>query len=178
GANQPDDIRVGEVTIDARPMAGVLGECTVRIKVFDSETRKGLPARVTIVDHEGVLQTVNAALSERLAVRPGTVYTADGQAVFSLPAGAYTIYAGRGFEYSLASCQVRLAAGETAERELTIFREVPTEGYVACDTHVHTLTDSGHGDATVQERMITLAAEGTELAVATDHNVLVDHDPY
>jgi len=34
---------------------------------------------------------------------------------------------------------------------------------VACDTHVHTFTYSGHGDATVDERMLTLAGEGIEL---------------
>jgi hypothetical protein len=52
---------------------------------------------------------------------------------------------------------------------------VPTEGYVACDTHVHTVTFSGHGDCTIAERMITLAGEGIELPIATDHNVHVDY---
>src|SRR5690606_16009075 len=60
----------------------------------------------------------------------------------------------------------------------TIRREVPTAGYVAADTHVHTLTHSGHGDATVNERMITLAAEGIELPIAADHNVQIDHRPF
>ncbi|MBT5018999.1 MAG: CehA/McbA family metallohydrolase, partial [Planctomicrobium sp.] len=53
-----------------------------------------------------------------------------------------------------------------------------TTGYVACDTHVHTRTHSGHGDSTVQERMITLAGEGVELPIATDHNVQIDHRPF
>jgi len=55
---------------------------------------------------------------------------------------------------------------------------VPTAGYVACDTHVHSLTHSGHGDASVDERMITLAGEGVELPIATDHNVQIDHTPF
>ncbi|MFC1759526.1 hypothetical protein ACFL2H_12295 [Planctomycetota bacterium] len=37
------------------------------------------------------------------------------------------------------------------------------------------MTHSGHGDATVEDRMITLAAEGIEMPVATDHNVHIDH---
>ncbi len=101
--------------------------------------------------------------------------TSTGSARIGVPAGRYTIYAGRGFEYSLDSTEVTLAAGETLRRRLSIRREVPTECYVACDTHVHTLTHSGHGDASVQERMITLAAEGIELPIATDHNVHIDH---
>src|SRR5206468_7689271 len=54
-------------------------------------------------------------------------------------------------------------------------REVPTPGLVSCDTHVHTFTFSKHGDATIDERMITLAGEGIELPIATDHNVLADY---
>ena len=57
---------------------------------------------------------------------------------------------------------------------MTIHREVDTHGYVACDPHVHTLTYSGHGDATASERMITLAGEGIELPIATEHNRHVD----
>ena len=59
---------------------------------------------------------------------------------------------------------------------LAIRREVDTTGYVACDTHIHTLTHSGHGDATLNERMITLAGEGIELPIATDHNVHIDYE--
>jgi len=46
---------------------------------------------------------------------------------------------------------------------------------VSCDTHVHTFTYSHHGDATVEERMLTLAGEGIELPIATDHDILTDY---
>src|SRR5205823_953623 len=55
---------------------------------------------------------------------------------------------------------------------------VPTDGYVSSDTHVHTLTFSGHGDSTIAERMITLAGEGIELPIATDHNVQIDYQEW
>src|SRR5207248_680250 len=90
----------------------------------------------------------------------------------------YTLYAGRGFEYSLDSVPLKVVAGATASHMLKIRREVPTAGYVACDTHIHTLTHSGHGDATVEERMITLTGEGIELPIATDHNRHIDHEPF
>jgi hypothetical protein len=47
---------------------------------------------------------------------------------------------------------------------------------VSCDTHCHTLTHSGHGDATLAERMVTIAGEGIELPIATDHNVTIDYE--
>ena len=174
----PDDIRVGEIALDSRAMSHVLNESSVQIEVVDGATEQLLPARITIVDRDGVLQTTGASSDDQLAVRPGIVYTSTGRARIGLPAGRYKIYAGRGFEYSLDSVDVTLAAGETVQRRLSIRREVPTEGYAACDTHVHTLTHSGHGDATVNERMITLAAEGLELPIATDHNVHIDHHPF
>ena len=54
-------------------------------------------------------------------------------------------------------------------------REVATPGLVSSDTHVHTFTLSRHGDATLEERAITLAGEGIELPIATDHNILADY---
>jgi hypothetical protein len=178
GRQVPDDIRVGEVRLLPLPLDAALRESTVEIDVQDAETQRPLPARITITNAAGALQTVGAASNEHLAVRSGLVYTADGRARFGVPAGKYTVYAGRGFEYSLASEEINVAPGETVRRSLSIRREVPTEGYVACDTHVHTLTHSGHGDATVHERMITLAAEGIELPIAADHNVQIDHEPF
>ncbi len=173
-----DDVRVGEIVLHRQPRADVLGAATVEVQVLDADSQQPLPARLTVVNARGALQTVGAQSNDHLAVRPGVVYTSTGAARFGLPPGKYTLYAGRGFEYSLASIEIELAAGQTLRRTLTVRREVPTEGYVACDTHIHTLSHSGHGDATVQERMITLAAEGIELPVAADHNVVVDHEPF
>jgi hypothetical protein len=174
----PDDIRVGEIHLDHRALGDVLGESTLEIDVIDSDTKERLPSRITILNAKGALQTPGAASNDHLAVRPGTIYTANGKARFGLPSGRYTIYAGRGFEYSLDKTEIELSAGDAVKRTMLIRREVPTAGYVACDPHVHTLTHSGHGDAAVDERMITLAAEGVELPVAADHNVHIDHEPF
>src|SRR5690606_1249593 len=46
------------------------------------------------------------------------------------------------------------------------------------DTHIHTFTWSKHGDATAAERVLTIAGEGIELPVITDHNIHVDLEPY
>jgi hypothetical protein len=54
---------------------------------------------------------------------------------------------------------------------------VDTRGYVSCDTHIHTFTYSRHGDCTIEERMLTLAGENIELAIATDHNLQIDFAP-
>jgi hypothetical protein len=174
-AKVADDIRVGEFAIVDRPVRDVLAESTVEVAVFDERT--ATPCRITIINDRGSHMAVGAKSGDGLAVRPGVVYTADGKARFGVPAGKYTIVAGRGFEYGVDSAKIELKPGETGRKTLTIRREVPMPGYASCDTHVHTLTHSGHGDATIEERVITIAGEGIELPVSTDHNKQIDYGP-
>jgi len=185
-----DDIEVGEIKLDSRPLKDALNESTLILSVTDDESRQPLPSRITVVGTNGSLfpfylepdqstsnlqppKTLNRQLS--VALRPGVVYTRDGKVRIGLPAGYYTLYASRGFEYSVRTQQVRLPPGQTSTLPLPLHREVPTPGLVACDTHVHTFTYSHHGDATVDERMLTLAGEGIELPIATDHDILTDY---
>jgi hypothetical protein len=172
-----DDIRVGELSWIDTPREEIVNAARVRIHVIDDATGTSLPARITILNEDGALQPIGAESSRRMAVRTGTVYGAPGKVEFGLPAGRFEIIAGRGIEYSIAREVIEIAAGETVERELRIKRETPLAGYVACDTHIHTLTHSGHGDATIEERLLTLAGEGIELAIATDHNKHIDYAP-
>ena len=171
-----DDIRIGELTVLKCSPQTTLCESAVRIDVMDANSKQPLPCRITVLNAHGALQVLGTVSGDQLAVRTGVAYTASGQANLKLPSGRYTIFAGRGFEYSLARTEIKVGAGETVNATLTIRREVSTEGYVACDTHIHTVTHSHHGDATLDERMVTLAGEGIELPIATDHNKHIDYE--
>ncbi|MFT4548371.1 MAG: hypothetical protein ACI9MB_002323, partial [Verrucomicrobiales bacterium] len=91
--------------------------------------------------------------------------------------GSYHIWAGRGFEYSLTTVKVEIAAGARRKIALKLRREVPTPGLVASDTHLHTGEFAGHGNATLIERLITLAGEGIELPISTEHEKHIDYSP-
>jgi len=176
-----DDIVLHEIVLDTRPMDDALRAVTLAVSVTDAIGNKPLPCRLTIVDEHGALAALlaltNAPDSRALfvAARPGVLYTGDGEARVGLRAGDYTVFASRGFEYSVATQQLHIATGEARRLALQLRREVPTPGLVSCDTHVHTLTHSGHGDATLDERMLTLAGEGIELPIATEHNLRADY---
>ena len=172
--NTPDDIRIGNVTLHSRHLNDVLSDATISLKVIDGTSQITIPSRITITDDKGILQTVTASQTKTMAVRPGYVYTATGMASISLPAGRYTLYAGRGFEYSVDSVQVEVKPGDNLSHTFQIKREVETAGWVSSDTHIHTFTYSRHGDATIEERAITIAAEGIELPIMTDHNQNID----
>jgi hypothetical protein len=170
-----DDILVGDVSLVGEPLADALRQAEVQIEVIDQTTRTPLPCRITIIDDQGNLTPLSANAGQKLAVRPGVVYTPDGRATLGLLPGSYTVYATRGFEYGLAKAQISIAALQTAPIRLEIAREVHTPGLVSCDTHTHTFTYARHGDATVDERVITLAGEGIELPISTEHDCLVDY---
>ena len=177
GGKMVDDIRIGQISLLRNDRRQSLSEATIMVHVRDVDAGP-LPCRLTVLDQSGALHSIYAAPSSRHALRPGIFYSPNGDAKFQLPAGEYTITAGRGFEYSRETQSIRIEQGKSTTLQFELRRETPTLGYVACDPHVHTRTHSGHGDATVEERMITLAAEGIELPVATDHNVHIDHHPF
>jgi hypothetical protein len=165
-----DDILVGDPRLIRAPVSTVLHESKLSVEVVDRRSGRRIPARVSIADEQGFMVPIGASSGKTLAVRTGAVYTADGLAEFSVPGGEYTVYASRGFEYGVDSFRVKATAGSETHRRLRIEREVPVPGYVSTDTHIHTLELSGHGDATVAERVINIAGEGLELAIATEHN--------
>ncbi|MEY2411002.1 MAG: hypothetical protein QOF48_3672 [Verrucomicrobiota bacterium] len=173
-----NDIVIHRVEIDPRPMSQAVGEATVAITVTDVDAPGPLPCRLTIVESHGSLACLRSVTNGgelSLASRPGVVYSGNGRAQLGLRAGDYTVYASRGFEWSVATQQLHMAVGQTARLSMSLRREVPTPGFVSCDTHVHTFTHSRHGDASVEERVLTLAGEGIELPIATDHNLNIDY---
>jgi len=168
-----DDILVGDIRLLPTSLDQSLSQSMLTLHVTEND--QPIPSRLTIVDENNSLISLATLSSDTLAVRPGVIYTSTGDAKIALPAGHYTIYAGRGFEYSLDSTTVNLKPGQTIEKTFKISRTVQTPGYISCDTHIHTFTYSRHGDATLEERMLTLAGENIELAIATDHNLQIDY---
>jgi hypothetical protein len=168
---ESDDIEVGEIRLEQRPVSAALSEGQFDIRV--TENGKASPCRVTVVNGAGSLFPITVEANQA-AVRPGVAYLGDGIGKFHLPVGDYTIYVGRGFEYSVNTQRVSIRVGKPLRLDVKLRREVDTRGYVASDTHVHTFTYSRHGDATDEERTITLAGEGIELPISTDHNVVMD----
>src|SRR5437870_7322013 len=105
-----DDIIISEISLDLRPMHEALAQTKLQVRVTDKTTQEGLPCRITIVDERRNLVAIYGLPGQTLAVRPGVVYTADGQARLGLLPGKYTVYATRGFEYGLDQRTVLLPA--------------------------------------------------------------------
>ena len=103
--------------------------------------------------------------------------TTRGDAVSVLVApGRYHVTASRGPEYALDATDVELASGGTRAVTLTPKRVVDTAGYIGCDFHQHTVLGA---DSPVAkgDRVVSNVAEGVEVAVASEHNVIADLEP-
>lgn len=174
-STSPDDILVGGFGVYVKSPRDLLSTNVLTITVGDKQSKTPIPARITLLDTNGSMAPlVPVADESHLAARTGCVYTATGKAVVGVLPGRYKIYATRGFEYGVDSATVDIKENEKKEYNLNISREVDTRGWVSVDTHVHTFTHSGHGDATELDRVITLAGEGIELPIAADHNKHID----
>jgi hypothetical protein len=173
-SNSSDDIRVGQIVLSDRSVNSILNESDISIEVYDTKARKLIPSRIHIVNINGALQRPGVETGDTISARTGILYTGTGRAHFGLRAGAYKIYAGRGFEYGVDSTLLTVNRGDRVQKKLYIQREVIPEGWISCDPHVHTFTYSGHGDASVTDRVLTIAGEGIDFPIVTDHNVAVD----
>ncbi|MBT3339613.1 MAG: PHP domain-containing protein [Planctomycetes bacterium] len=173
-----DDIVVGKIRLLEQSYREKFGVRPIQILVRDAKGNKPLPARITIADADGKLAPLYYPMQTKVPNRPGIAYTdMNGKATLEIGAGTWSIWASRGMEWGVDSATLTIAASAPQPIGLTLKREVDTAGYVASDTHIHTVTASGHGDATTWERVHSLAGEGVELAIATDHNHHMDYRP-
>ncbi len=92
-----------------------------------------------------------------------------------MPVGTYLVTASRGPEYSLDQEIVEVLKDEHIELTFTIDKVVDTTGIVSVDPHMHTIYSDARVD--VDERIKSVVAEGVEVAMATDHNIVMDYSP-
>ncbi len=105
------------------------------------------------------------------------VYHVAETALLDVPPGDYQVSVTRGFEYSPLLLDVTITADETSELDVVLERLLDTEGYMSMDGHIHggPSPDSG---VTIPDRLVTLAGEGLEIAVSTDHENMIPWAPY
>jgi len=171
-----DDITFGPVRLLERSYRDILQIAPVTFQVLDAKSGQGMPSRLTIVNASDTYMPIYYAQATTTPVRTGVAYTdASGAATLELAAGNYKVYASHGMEWSVASLDLKHDFTAQSAAPLRLQQEVDTRGWLSADTHIHTLTFSGHGDATLKERVLTLAGEGLDIAIATDHNHHTDY---
>lgn len=106
----------------------------------------------------------------------GTYFTADGRFGERVRPGTYTLYVSRGPEYEVEKRQIELRPGQVTEVAVSPKRAFATPGWMSGDFHLHSQNSIDSGTS-LRDRVLGCAAEGVEIAVATDHNYITDYAP-
>lgn len=104
------------------------------------------------------------------------VWSGTGQFERSLPVGSYTVTATAGPERDAQTWDIEVQQGRPTEITGQLPRLLPTPGWISGDLHLHQVA-SVDADVAHTSRLVAVAAEGIELAVATDHYAVTDLAP-
>jgi hypothetical protein len=104
------------------------------------------------------------------------VWSGNGRLERALPAGDYEVIVSAGPEREAFRQRIALRAGATEQRKIVLRHSMPTPGWIAADLHLHQ-APSVDADLALESRLIAVAAEGVQFAVASDHYVVTDFAP-
>ncbi|WP_437319893.1 PHP domain-containing protein [Sorangium sp. So ce385] len=157
---------------------------TVRYRVAD-EAGQRIPAKLAFISLDDAGRRLPGDGRRRVYLGDGRLgngnraieVTATGEGEVEIEPGRYQITVSRGIEYGIyVERDVTLAPGRALQLDATLVREVDTSGWMSADMHLHSRPSFDSG-MQLPRRVATVAAEGVELAVSTDHDVETDYQP-
>lgn len=160
----------------SEPASIVLGPCEeIPIAAGKSGAPgRPIPCKLTI-EGKGGTASPELGPSHVAGLAKNVVTLRPGESVpVPLPHGDYRITASHGPEYDLLSRD--LAVPGAASPAFGLHRVVDTTGYIASDFHQHSSLSADAPVAT-RDRVLANAAEGIEVAVASEHNSIADLAP-
>lgn len=158
----------------ALPAPSTASHGVLQASVVD-ERGRALPAKLSFEGVSGT-KTPNFGNDGNEAGALRFVWSGSGHFTRSLPAGRYRVLATAGPERGAERWDVTISAGETTLVSGKLPRLIETPGWISADLHLHQVP-SVDADVALASRLIAVAAEGVELAVATDHYAVTDFAP-
>lgn len=134
---------------------------------------------VSVMAQEGEALSPSAARLDLRRAEDGATrrwYVLRGQHNQALPPGTWSWMLSRGMEFTYASGEVVVEAGQEAQVGVTLERVVDTPGFVAGEFHQHQ-SPSLDSEVAVRDRVLSNLAEGVDFAVSSDHDTVTDFGP-
>jgi hypothetical protein len=148
-------------------------DAEIRFTVRD-ETGRELPCKVTFFPVGGPPLALGP--DDRASGSEDVAYLSPERRTVPLPSGTYDLVISRGIEYGLHEERVTVPPGGSVDVHAVLPREVDSSGWISGDFHVH-CAPSTDSPVPVPGRLESLAGEGVEWAIATDHNRVTDYRP-
>lgn len=150
--------------------------------VRDADSDAPIPCKLTFVGVEGTPRPefthgdIGRPEGELAIAAYERLFSAAGTGALRVPPGTYDIYVSRGPEWSVEIIHhLKMdASGATISAKLK--HVIDTRGWISADFHVHA-APSPDSNVPLPHRVIEFAADGIDLLVATDHNVVTDYGP-
>ena len=174
----PEDVEVSEAPVDRDFTLGRQGRLDLQV----TRETLGSSAVVEVIDGgAGADSPVPEELREALGLdsggpQPARAWTADGEMSLLLPPSDYSIRVARSWRDGRAVHEVSLEPGVPLSLAVELAVEVPRDGYVSVDTHLHA-APSMDGRTAMEDRLIGCAAVGLDVPVTTDHDRFADYRP-
>lgn len=139
---------------------GFMSGGVLQYDVRDS-TGKNIPVKVLVWELEGI----------EVGNQVRRIYSTTGYGQVELVPDDYWVTVTRGYEYTPYQGEVKVDFGPTTLLEVTLDRVVDTTGFLSVDTHMHA-SPSADNYISIASRIATVAGEGLEVAVSTDHEYI------
>lgn len=145
-------------------------------RTLDLEAGGGGTLELTVADTAGT-PLPSRVVARREGERRIHYTGVEGSLSLPLPPGDWTLDVSRGVEYDAFTADpLAIRDGETTAVAATLERVVDTSGWIAIDTHVHSEM-SLDSRVPLTDRLASIAAEGVEIALSTDHDFVTDYGP-
>ncbi|MBL92911.1 MAG: hypothetical protein CMH56_14000 [Myxococcales bacterium] len=155
------------------------GQLIIETDFFDlsGDAMQKHPAKLSIMPNEGV-QLPHNALGEWVAKGLSNYHlSTDGSFDVQVPPGDYTVYVSRGFTFSRFATDITISHGNTVNVAAELRQAIDTTGFVGTEFHQHSL-GSVDANVPIPTRVLENAAEGIQFAAATEHDNIIDFQPF
>ncbi len=167
-----------EVTLSGLPRLHETGGLS--FEIVDEASGQRIPGKLTLV---GVAGTPEPKLAHGDIGREddqslsayNRVFSLSGVGVVPIPVGTYDITASRGPEWTIATQRLEITR-EGAELHARLRHVVDTPHWVSGDFHVHA-APSPDSRVPMRDRVYEFVADGVDMIVSTDHNVVSNYQP-
>ncbi|HEX2570431.1 MAG TPA: CehA/McbA family metallohydrolase [Polyangia bacterium] len=156
-------------------------EAGLSFSIRDADTGELMPGKLTFLGAGGS-RTPEFSRNDIGRTEEGGVaafnhvFSAGGLGVVRVPLGTYDVYVSRGPEWDLFVARNVRVGPQGAELRATLRRAFDTTGWLSGDFHVHSAA-SMDSHVPLLHRVHQFLADGVEMIVATDHNVVSDYAP-
>ncbi len=173
----PEAVAVGDAPVERSFTLGRAGRIDV------AATLDGAPASavVDVVALDADAEPVPPELREPLGLSGSTgriarAWTADGAVAIEVPPGRYAVAGSRSWRDDRVEAELVVEPGAPTPLAVGLTAQVPFDGYVSVDTHLHA-APSMDGRLAMEDRLIACAAAGLDVPVTTDHDRFADYRP-